>query len=193
MDIKYIVWEGVDCIHVAQNRGKCLAVVLTVINILVLWNTGISWLAEAMLASQEEFCSMDLFICWFVYLVIKSPSEISTQACIHLAHQFSLSLTSPYTHKTQDRNLLSQSADNSHQYSSQAGWGAVNHEFYSTSYMRNHRGWHGIGTRCHFVSQLQSCHQLQEIEEYGHIYIIINYTEFPPLMLKDMLLCRILP
>jgi hypothetical protein len=82
---------------------------------------GISWLAAAMLASQEEFYSMDLFIYWFVYLVIKLPSEISTQACIHLPLQFSLSLTSPYTHKTQDRNLLSQSADNSHQYSSQAG------------------------------------------------------------------------
>jgi len=31
---------------------------------------GISWLDEAMLASQEEFCSIDLFIYLFIYLFV---------------------------------------------------------------------------------------------------------------------------
>jgi hypothetical protein len=42
MDLRKIVWEGVDWIHLAQDRDECWALVNTVMNLQVPWKAGIS-------------------------------------------------------------------------------------------------------------------------------------------------------
>jgi hypothetical protein len=40
MDLREIGWEGVDWIHLAQDRDQCLAFVNTVMNLWVPWSTN---------------------------------------------------------------------------------------------------------------------------------------------------------
>jgi hypothetical protein len=51
---------GMSQIELAQNRDRWQILVNVVVNLQVLYNARISWLAENLLASQEGFCSMEL-------------------------------------------------------------------------------------------------------------------------------------
>jgi hypothetical protein len=59
MGLTEIRLEGVDWIHVAQDRYQWRAVVKMVMNHLVK-RCVISWLAKRLLFSQGELCSMEL-------------------------------------------------------------------------------------------------------------------------------------
>jgi len=61
MDLREIGWEVVDWMHLAQDGCQWRTVVITVMNLgLCKRGRGICWLAERLLASQEELCSVEL-------------------------------------------------------------------------------------------------------------------------------------
>jgi hypothetical protein len=60
MDVTDIRWEGVDWIHLSQDRYQWRDLVTTVMNLRAPWGGGgvIFRLAERLLTSQEGLCSM---------------------------------------------------------------------------------------------------------------------------------------
>jgi hypothetical protein len=60
MDLEETGSEGVDWIHLAQDRDQWRALVNTVMNLRVHNMLGISWVDEQLLASQEGFSCMEL-------------------------------------------------------------------------------------------------------------------------------------
>jgi hypothetical protein len=59
MDLQEVGW-GMDWIELAQNRDRWWAVVNAVMKLRVTQNAGNSWLADKLLASQEDFFSFEL-------------------------------------------------------------------------------------------------------------------------------------
>jgi hypothetical protein len=56
-DLRELGWEGVDWMHLAQDRDQWRAVVNTMMNLRFPWN---SWLAKWIFSSQEWLCPMKL-------------------------------------------------------------------------------------------------------------------------------------
>ena len=57
---------GLDRIDLAQDGNRWWAVVIMAVKLRVLENVGVAWLAEELLASQEEIWCMklvSLFVC----------------------------------------------------------------------------------------------------------------------------------
>jgi len=63
-------WGRVDCIHLAEDRVKWSAVVKMVMNFAVQNMCGHPGLAQELLASQYDFCTMYLFIYLFISLLV---------------------------------------------------------------------------------------------------------------------------
>jgi hypothetical protein len=55
--------EGMDWVHLAQDRDKWQAVVNTVMNLWIHKMWGISWLAWELIASEEGPSSVELILC----------------------------------------------------------------------------------------------------------------------------------
>jgi hypothetical protein len=60
IDLKQTECGDVDWTHLAQNLDQCNAYVSTALNLRVPYNSGISRLAEELLASEEGLCSVAL-------------------------------------------------------------------------------------------------------------------------------------
>jgi hypothetical protein len=60
--MKEIGWDVLDWVELAQDRGKCQALVYTVMNFRVIHNMRNSWLNGKMLAFQRLVCSYELVV-----------------------------------------------------------------------------------------------------------------------------------
>jgi len=62
LDLREIGWEGVDWMHLTQDRGQWRASVNTLMNLRVPQKRGNSWLVVWLVASQEGLFSMELIM-----------------------------------------------------------------------------------------------------------------------------------
>jgi hypothetical protein len=77
MDLKELLWKGVDWIHLAQDRDQWRALVNTVMNLRYHKVQGILVRAQQLPSSQEGACSMKLVVVSSTGFILNSFSCVA--------------------------------------------------------------------------------------------------------------------
>jgi len=82
MDLHEVGCGYMDWIGLAQDRDRCRTLVSAVMNLRVLWNAGISWLATNQLAFQEWLSTMEWVSEYSGYSIMNGRQRNATNSQI---------------------------------------------------------------------------------------------------------------